>query len=118
MKNLLRLEELALALFSVYLFSQLPFAWWVYPLFFFAPDLSLFGYLAGPGVGALAYNLVHHRALALGAYVLGFYLGAPLLSLAGVLLLGHSSLDRVLGYGLQSGDSPLQKRPGPVVQRA
>lgn len=25
MKNLLRLEELALALFSVYLFSQLPF---------------------------------------------------------------------------------------------
>jgi hypothetical protein len=28
MKTWLQLEELALFLFSIYLFAQLPFAWW------------------------------------------------------------------------------------------
>jgi hypothetical protein len=78
----------------------------VFPLFFFAPDVSLVGQLAGKRAGAAIYNLVHHKAAALGAYVLGGLLGVPLLSLAGVLLLGHSSLDRVLGFGLLEAGSP------------
>ena len=117
MKNLQKLEELAQVLFSIYLFSRLPFAWWVFPVFLFAPDLSFIGYLAGRRAGAICYNLVHHKALALGAYVLGGLLGLPLLSLAGVLLLGHSSLDRVLGFGLQYLNSPGQPAPGPAGQR-
>jgi len=68
----------------------------VFPVFFFAPDVSLIGYLAGERIGAMGYNLVHHKATAIGAYVLGGLLGVPLLSLIGVLLLGHSSLDRIL----------------------
>ena len=111
MKNPLKLEELALFLFSIYLFSRLPFAWWVFPVFFFAPDLSLIGQLAGKRTGAVIYNLIHHKAVALGAYVLGGQLGLPLLSLVGVLLLGHSSLDRVLGFGLLDPNS--QGKPAP-----
>jgi len=100
MKTLTKLEEFAQVLLSIYLFSLLPFAWWVFPLFFFAPDLSLVGLLAGKRVGALTYNLIHHKALALGIYILGGLFSVPLLSLIGVLLLGHSSFDRVLGLGL------------------
>jgi hypothetical protein len=37
--------------------------------------------------------------------MLGFFMHIPLLQLAGVILLGHSSLDRVLGYGLKHSDS-------------
>ncbi len=105
MKNLLKLEGLALFGLSIFLFGQLDYAWWWYPLLFFAPDLSMLGYLAGPRIGAVIYNLAHHHAVSLGLYVLGFLLGVPVLQLAGVILLGHSNLDRVLGYGLKHPDS-------------
>jgi len=105
MKALLKIEELAQVLLSVYLFSLLPFAWWVFPVFFFAPDVSLIGYVVGARIGAIGYDLVHHKAIAIGAYVVGGMFGIPLLSLIGVLLLGHASLDRVLGYGLVDPNS-------------
>jgi hypothetical protein len=104
MNKLKNLEELALVFLSIYLFTQLPYAWWVYPLFFFFPDASLAGLLAGKRFGAITYNLIHHKAIAVCAYLLGSLAGVPLLALAGVLLLGHSSLDRVLGFGLMDRD--------------
>jgi hypothetical protein len=56
-------------------------------------------------VGAWVYNFIHHRALALIYYAAGTLLGIPLLALAGVIIFAHSSLDRVLGYGLKFTDS-------------
>ncbi len=105
MKTIIKLEELGMFFFSIYLFSLLSFPWWVYPLFFFAPDLSMVGYIGGPRLGAISYNLIHHKAIALGLYVVGIFLYMPVISLIGILFLGHSSLDRVLGYGLKYGDS-------------
>jgi hypothetical protein len=104
MKILLKLEALALWGLSVFFFSQLGYAWW-YPVLFFAPDLSMIGYLGGTRIGAVVYNIVHHHAVSLGLYILGFFLGNPLLQLAGVILLGHSNMDRLLGYGLKYPDS-------------
>lgn len=105
MKTTIQLEELGFTLFSVYLFSLLPFPWWYFPVLFFVPDVSMLGYLAGPRLGALIYNVVHHRALALLHYVLGMLLSIPALALAGVIIFAHSSLDRALGYGLKFSDS-------------
>jgi len=101
MKLLVRLEELGFFLFSLYLFSRLPFPWWSFPALFFVPDISMLGYLAGPRVGAIIYNVVHHRLLALLYYALGVLLALPGLALAGVILFAHSSFDRFLGYGLK-----------------
>ncbi len=105
MKNLIRLEQLFLVVLSVYLFSTLEYAWWWYVILFFTPDLSTLGYLAGPRVGAVIYNLVHHKGVAVAVYVVGAILGSQPLQLAGVILLGHSSFDRVFGYGLKYSDS-------------
>jgi hypothetical protein len=101
----LRLEELGVFLFSVFLFSTLPVPWWLFPVLLLAPDLGMLGYTFGPRAGAWIYNIVHHRALALALYVAGAWLASPGLSLAGAVLLGHSSLDRVLGYGLKHADN-------------
>ena len=65
----------------------------------------MLGYAAGPRVGAVVYNLVHHRGLALLYYVLGVAFALPGLALTGVILLAHSSLDRVSGYGMKYADS-------------
>lgn len=105
MKTVLRLEQVGFFLFSIYLFTQLDFAWWWFPLLLLTPDLSMLGYLAGPAVGAWTYNFVHHKGVALGVYLLGVWLAAPVLMLAGVILFGHSSMDRIFGYGLKYPDS-------------
>ena len=105
MKTILRLEEVGFFLFSIFLFAQLSFPWWYFPLLLFVPDLSMAGYALGPRIGAVIYNLIHHRGLALLAYVLGIYFALPGLALAGLIIFAHSSLDRVLGYGLKFPDS-------------
>jgi hypothetical protein len=105
MKNLLNLEELFLFGFALFLFSGLDYSWGWYALLFLTPDLSMIGYLANPRIGAWTYNLIHHKGLAVGLYVLGSLLSIPWLMFAGTLLFGHSSLDRVFGYGLKYPDS-------------
>lgn len=105
MKIILQLEELFLTLLAFFLFRSLNIAWWWFALLFLAPDLSMLGYLAGPRVGALTYNLVHHKAVAVTAYVVGAWLGSPVLQFVGLIILAHSSFDRVLGYGLKYADA-------------
>ena len=48
MKNLLKLEELLMFGLALFLFSKLDYGWGWFALFFFAPDLSMVGYLANP----------------------------------------------------------------------
>ena len=105
MKNLLKLEEFLLFGLALLLFSQLDYGWGWYALLFLAPDVSMLGYLVSPQVGAWTYNLVHHKGLAVALYILGYLLTVPWLLFAGTLLLGHSSLDRIFGYGLKYPDS-------------
>lgn len=105
MKNLLRIEELFLTLLAFYLFLQLGFAWWWFLLLFFAPDISMIGYLLGPKAGAWTYNAIHLKAVAVALFIAGGYLGVPWLQGAGLIMLGHSSFDRVLGYGLKYADA-------------
>jgi hypothetical protein len=101
MSVLLKLEEFALLAASVVVFSTLPFAWWLYPLLILAPDVAMIGYLVNVRFGAFTYNISHHRATGLAVYALGLWLGNPLLLLAGVILFGHSAMDRLAGYGLK-----------------
>jgi len=105
MKNLLKLEELFMLGLALFLFSQLDYGWGWFALLFFAPDLSMIGYLANPRLGAWTYNLVHHKGLAVALYVLGALLSVPWLMFAGTLLFAHSSFDRVFGYGLKHEDA-------------
>lgn len=105
MKNGIKLEEAAFFLTGLLAYSKLDLSWWLFLGLLFAPDISMLGYLAGPRLGALSYNLIHHRALALFLYFLGLSSTNPTLVLAGVILFAHSSLDRVFGYGLKYSDS-------------
>jgi len=105
MKNLLKLEELLLFGLSLFLFSGLDYGWGWYALLFLTPDLSMLGYLIDPRIGSWSYNLIHHKGLAVALYVLGYLLSVPWLMFAGTLLFGHSSLDRVFGYGLKYPDA-------------
>lgn len=101
MKTLLKLEDITLVILSFYLFLTLDYAWWWFPLLFFVPDLSLAGYLLDTKMGAIIYNVIHHRALSILVYLAGSLMRFPGLQLAGIVMLGHSSFDRALGFELQ-----------------
>jgi hypothetical protein len=101
MKSLIKVEEAAQFALSIILFARLPFAWWVYPALLFLPDLSMLGYLVNARVGALTYNLFHHKLIAIAIGCTGLFLQNNDFMLAGILLFGHSSMDRMLGYGLK-----------------
>lgn len=103
MKTLIRLEEAALTIASIYLLSyhSLRLPAWVWALLFFAPDISMLGYLFGNKWGAFTYNLFHHRGVAIAVAGWGFWWQQEVLLAAGLLLLAHASFDRIWGYGLK-----------------
>ena len=105
MSRLLRLEEAFMFGLAVFAFSRLDYAWWLFPLLLFAPDLSMLAYLGGPRLGAYIYNFIHHRGLAISLFAIGLLATSPLLQLVGIMLFAHSSLDRVFGYGLKYPDA-------------
>jgi hypothetical protein len=115
MKTLLRLEELAQFLACLLLLVMNAVPWWAYLLLLLGPDIGMLGYLVNTRVGAITYNLFHHKgiallvaALALGSDLLNLALATPGpghgLLLTAIILYGHSSMDRALGYGLKFGD--------------
>lgn len=104
MKNILKIEELAMFGLAIYLNSFLPFEGWVFWALFLLPDIGILGYIVNTKVGAFTYNLLHHKGIAITCYLVGYFLIVHELTLAGVVLFGHSSFDRVFGYGLKFPD--------------
>ena len=103
MKTTLKFEELAMMSIAIYFLNTLHVGisqWWYIPLFL-APDISILGYLFGKKAGAISYNLFHHKLLAIIVFILGWVLQNNILLLSGTVLFGHSSFDRVMGYGLK-----------------
>ena len=105
MERTLKLEELAMFGFSIFLFNQTEYAWWVYLALFLTPDIGMIGYLVNTKVGAITYNLVHHKGIALCILILGYYYSTEWVVLTGIILFGHAAFDRMLGYGLKYEDS-------------
>lgn len=98
---ILRAEAVALFVAGVITYLQLGGeAWWLL-LLLLAPDLSMLGYLGGPRIGAMTYNLVHNLVIGLAALAVGWFAAIAPLAIAGAVLVAHVGMDRSLGYGLK-----------------
>lgn len=104
-KKLLWFEFVALLALGIGLFAMLPFAWWWFPLLILVPDVSMIGYVINTRAGAFLYNAVHTLSFGIAVYLVSIFLGFSIGELAGVILIAHSALDRVCGYGLKFSDS-------------
>jgi Domain of unknown function (DUF4260) len=99
-----RLEGGAMAALTAVAFIWAGFAWWWLLALFLLFDLSGLGFVAGPRVGAITYNLVHNLVaptLLLAAHFVLHAAGLPLQAIA--LVAGcwffHVAVDRALGFG-------------------
>ena len=98
---LLRLEGLGLGLLCVWLYAGIHEPWWLFAVLILAPDLSMLGYLAGPRIGAIAYNAVHTWLAPLVLFAIGWWGNAPFLLPLAFILGAHIGIDRALGFGLK-----------------
>ena len=78
---------------------------WKYLLVMIAVDLSMLGYLAGPKLGAIIYNLGHIMLIPLLLIAAGLIsYDYQWLATSGLIWLAHIGLDRALGLGLKYPD--------------
>jgi hypothetical protein len=117
MKQLLKAEEAALLILCFYLLYIWQSPWWCYVLLVAGPDISMLGYLINNRTGALTYNLFHHKAIAVGFAVAGWLVPCHALLLTGIILFGHSTMDRMFGYGLKLKEGFSFKHLGTICKK-
>lgn len=97
----LRLEGAAAFAVALVLYGHGGSSWLLFAALFLAPDLTMLAYLAGPRVGAAAYNAAHLYVLPLALLVVGFVAGVPVAMACILIWIAHIGFDRALGYGLK-----------------
>lgn len=97
----LRLESFAAFVAGLALYLSAGGGWFLLVPALLLPDLSMVGYLVSPWAGAITYNLAHDYAVGIVLALCGWWFSAPLLLMAGGILIAHVGMDRTLGYGLK-----------------
>lgn len=100
-RTLLRTEGLVLLIAAVSFYARIAGGWGLFALLILAPDLSFAGYLLGPRIGALAYNMAHSTVGPLTLAAVGIALQQHLVLALALIWLAHIGFDRALGYGLK-----------------
>lgn len=95
-----RLEGLVLLAASVAVYASNP-DWILFAVLLLAPDLAMTGYLLGPRIGAITYNLAHLKILPLALGTIGLLTGNTLEIQLALIWFAHIGMDRALGYGLK-----------------
>jgi Domain of unknown function (DUF4260) len=98
---LLRLEGAAAAAAALLVYFHHGHPWWLLVLLILAPDLTFFGYLGGPRVGAALYNGAHTYTAPLVLVAVGDFSQSRAAIAVGLVWIVHVGGDRALGYGLK-----------------
>jgi hypothetical protein len=76
-------------------------SWTLFAVLLLVPDLGLAGYLAGPRMGALTYNIVHTYLAPASLAALAYVGVVPNAWPICLIWLAHIGMDRTLGLGLK-----------------
>ncbi|MGH3148977.1 MAG: DUF4260 domain-containing protein [Rubrobacter sp.] len=97
----LKVEGVVMLAGSVLLYWLNGEGWWLFALLLLAPDAAMLGYLAGPRVGAAAYNAFHSYPLPAALGIAGIVAGVPFAVALALVWFAHIGMDRAIGYGLK-----------------
>jgi hypothetical protein len=100
-RTLLHLEGAAAAVAAIVVYFNGGHTWWLLLVLALAPDLSMLGYLAGPRVGAAAYDVAHTYAMPVALAAVGVVAETNAAVEVGLIWIAHIGIDRMIGYGLK-----------------
>ena len=100
-RRVLKIEGLAVAGGALALYFHFGYGWVLLVVLVLAPDLAMLGYLAGPRLGALAYDLAHTEVWPIALAVAGVLADWRVPVELALVWLVHIGVDRLLGYGLK-----------------
>ena len=98
---IMRFEWAVVAAVAVVFYAWSGASWWLFGLLILAPDLSIFGYLGGPHIGAIAYNALHILIVPVLLLLVGYLSGHAVAIAVALIWIAHIAIDRALGYGLK-----------------
>ena len=98
---LLGVEGAAVALAAIALYFDGGHPWWLLVALALAPDLSFLGYVAGPRIGAAAYDAMHRYVTPVVFAAAGVLANADAPVRIGLIWIAHIGIDRAIGYGLK-----------------
>jgi hypothetical protein len=99
--HLLRLEWIGVGVAAIVAYVAAGGSWTLFLVLILAPDLSMMGYLAGPRIGAIAYNAFHILVWPALLFIAWLVWGQPLAFDVAAIWTAHIAIDRALGYGLK-----------------
>jgi len=97
-----RLEGLAIFLTGLYLYHLGGHSWGFFALLFFVPDAGAIGYLKGPRLGGIMYNLTHWFVWPIILGLVWMKTGDTTLKAVALIWGIHIAFDRMLGWGLKT----------------
>ena len=97
----LRVEAVPLLLAALVAFQALDGSWLWFAILFLAPDLFMLGYLRGPKVGAVVYNVAHTYVTPAILGGIWWFTQEAQVGRVAALWTAHIAFDRLLGYGLK-----------------
>lgn len=104
MKNLLKLEQLAILIVTLIIYYKLDYSWFLFAILFLAPDIFMLGYLFGNKIGAISYNFIHNYFTTIALILIGYFLHIEWCLMIGFIFSAHIAFDRFLGFGLKKYD--------------
>ncbi len=100
-RSLLHAEGLAVLVGSLALYFDAGYGWLLLVVLFLLPDLSAVGYLGGPRIGSLTYDLVHTYVGPIALALVGVFGDVGGATQVALIWFAHIGMDRALGYGLK-----------------
>jgi hypothetical protein len=114
----LRLEGVAVFAAGLAGFLALGLPWYAFLLLLLVPDVSALGYLRGPRIGAIVYNVAHDLFTGAAIAGVGLAIGSVPVMAVGAILVAHSGMDRLAGYGLKLPTSFQDTHLGRIGKKA
>ncbi|HSC60625.1 MAG TPA: DUF4260 domain-containing protein [Rhizomicrobium sp.] len=100
-KTLLQFEGLAMLAASAGLYRHIGGDWKLFALLILVPDVAFLGYLFGPRVGAIGYNIMHAMIGPLLLAGWGVMSDSHIAIAVSLIWMAHIGFDRAIGAGLK-----------------
>jgi len=97
----LRIEGAAVFVGAVVLYFNADYQWWLFLALLLAPDVAAVGYLGGPRIGSVTYDIGHFEALPIALAVVGVVTDSDVCIKLALIWLAHIGIDRALRFGLK-----------------